>query len=95
MNFIQLVGRVTQMPTPLPKKDNVVYSEMKLEVEQNFRAIRGEIRYDVFPIRLWRGASEEIVDRCKEGRLLGIKGRLELHDGQFCVIAEHVEHLRP
>ena len=34
---------------------------------------------DQFKIILWKGIAEETADICKEGSILGVKGRLESH----------------
>lgn len=95
MNFIQLVGRIEQMPQVIESKTKAKHSQMILSVVSNFREFNGEYRNDLFPVRLWRGVSEEIEAACKEGRLLSVKGRVELENNHFLIVAEHIEFLHP
>lgn len=93
MNFIQIVGRIIQMPVPIESNTKAKYSEMIVSVESNFREFNGEFREDLFPVRLWRGVSEATTDSCREGRLLCVKGRVEIEDSRYVIVAENVEIL--
>lgn len=42
-----------------------------------------------------RGASETTTNSCKPGSLISVKGRLEINDEKFILIAEHLEFLYP
>lgn len=93
MNFIQLVGRIIDMPRCKNRNGNEIYAEMQLEVKQNFRAFDGSIKVDVFTVQLWRGISDEIIENCTLQQNVAIKGRIEAHQEQYRVIAEHVEFI--
>lgn len=95
MNFIQLVGRIQEMPKPILSVTKAKYSEMVLSVVSNFMEFNGEYRDDHFPVRLWRGINDEILHSYKVGKLLSVKGRVELDGDRFVIIAEHLEFLFP
>ncbi|MDE8271023.1 single-stranded DNA-binding protein [Erysipelothrix rhusiopathiae] len=95
MNFVQLVGHIETMPVPIEDHSNESYALMHLSVTSNFRTPTGIFRKDTFPILLWRGASETTTNSCKPGSLISVKGRLEINDEKFILIAEHLEFLYP
>lgn len=91
MNFVQLVGRITELPEKRRHQGNEFYSELKLAVKNNFKAGSKNGETQEFSVILWRGISDKIRDVCTEDELVAIKGRLELYEGQYTVVAEHVE----
>ncbi len=93
MNFIQLVGTVSKMPEQRPESIARNYSEMTLAVTSNFREATGQFRTDDFRICLWRGISDTVAESIKLGDLLAVKGRIEVFEDQYIVIAEHIEFL--
>lgn len=95
MNFIQLVGRVVDPPEKVVSNTNAKYSKMNLSVASNFLDFNGEYRHDLFPIRLWRGINEDVLGAFKENRLVSIKGRVEVDEEKFVIVAEHLEVLFP
>lgn len=36
----------------------------------------GEYETDFIPVVLWRGIAESVVEYCKKGSIIGVKGRL-------------------
>lgn len=93
MNYIQIVGRIVEVPEGHSLVGNENYSLLHLEVEQNFKSQAGKIQKDIFPIQLWRGISDEIRHRCTPQQLVAVKGRLEMHSQKYSLIAEHVQIL--
>lgn len=95
LNFIQLVGRIVESPEKLVTNTNAKYSKMILSVTSNFLEFSGEYRHDLFPVRLWRGINQDVIGAFKEDRLVSIKGRVEVEDEKFVIVAEHLEVLFP
>ena len=46
MNFIQLVGKITEQPVKINSKTTSSHSDMKLAVHSNFREFNGHYRID-------------------------------------------------
>lgn len=95
MNFIQIVGRIVTPPFREVKIGNESYSQMIVEVQQNFKAFEGSVRKDSFKVSLWRGMSDHILQACSQPGLVAIKGRVMVIEGEYSIIAEHVEVLNP
>lgn len=91
MNFVQIVGRITELPMKRNHQGNESYSEMKLAVKKNFKTESHNGDTQEFVVILWRGISDQISNVCSEDELVAIKGRLELDNGQYTVVAEHIE----
>lgn len=93
MNFIQLVGRIKVLPKRQHEYGNEAYSELVLEVRQNFSNTPNKVLKDDFQVRIWRGMSDHVLEKCQISDLLAIKGRIHISDGQPYVVAEHFELL--
>lgn len=74
-----LVGVVKEKPVVEKSKNGNVYAHLMLECERPFQSQEGHVMKDQFKIILWKGIAEETADICKEGSILGVKGRLESH----------------
>ncbi len=93
MNFIQLVGKITEKPVKINSKTTSSHSNMKIAVHSNFREFNGQYRIDEFTIQLWKGVSDQICESCEPDRLVAIKGRVEIEEDGYVIIAESVEIL--
>lgn len=93
MNFIQVVGSIKSLPDKVAVKGYDSVSELTLEVKQNFVSLQNNLVTDLFKIQLWRGMSDKIISACKLDDVVSIKGRVEVQDSQYRIIAEHIEIL--
>ena len=93
MNFIQLVGKITEQPVKINSKTTSSHSDMKLAVHSNFREFNGHYRIDEFTIKLWKGVSDQICESYEPDRLVAVKGRVEIENSAYVIIAESVEIL--
>lgn len=102
LNNVILIGRIVNDPeleqTPKGKK----VSTITLAIARSFKNSNGVFETDYITCRLWSGIAESMVEFCKKGSLLAIKGRLQTRnydtaDGhRMCiteVIAERVNFL--
>lgn len=95
MNFVQIVGTINKMPERLETSTADKYSVIYIGVVANFREPDGTFRIDTFKVRLWRGMSDIVVDRCVPGVMLAVKGRMESDGENYIIVAENVEFLHP
>ncbi len=94
MNFVQIVGRLSSFPKKINDATCVFDSSMTMKVDKNFQVGGAQNQADEFPVLLWRGISTSILEGCKIGQLIAVKGRLERRDDDIIVIAEFVQPLQ-
>lgn len=98
-NEIILIGRVAKKPVFKQTANGVKLSMLVLEVERPYRNNLGIKEKDYISCVLWRGISNQVMDCCDVGSILGIKGRLqsktfETAENQTSTITEvKVEHV--
>ncbi|HOA63929.1 MAG: single-stranded DNA-binding protein [Acholeplasmataceae bacterium] len=77
LNNVILVGRTVDEPKLVTLKDGVVVCNLTLAVVRPFKSQdTGEYETDFIPVVLWRGIAESVVEYCKKGSIIGVKGRL-------------------
>lgn len=92
-NTMALVGRLCADPTLKELEDNKKVCNITLAVPRPFKNANGEYETDFFPISIWNGIAENTAEYCKQGDLLGIKGRLQFKDNKISIIAEKVSFI--
>lgn len=102
LNQTVLVGRIANKPTIKKLEDGKKVSYITLAVPRSFKNADGIYDTDFIDCVLWKSVAESTCEYCKQGDLVGIKGRLqirhiELEDGStkkyIEVIAEKVTFL--
>ena len=83
MNTLMLVGKIKEI-----KKENIV-----VEIKRNYKNSNGVYEEDNIPVKLWAGVHDTIIEQCKIGYLVGIRGRLEIHKNNVVVIAEKISFI--
>lgn len=83
INQILLIGKIKEI------NDKVNQKEIVLEVERPFREEEGRVK-DMFVCKLWNCIFEKIVSLCEKGDIVAIKGRVNVIDLQYLVVAENV-----
>lgn len=77
LNNVVIVGRMVEDPKLVTLQDGVVVCNLTLAVVRPFKSQEtGEYETDFIPIVLWRGIAQSVVDYCKKGSIIGVKGRL-------------------
>lgn len=91
LNQIVLVGRIKEIKEDKKNKCGI----MTLAVQQNFKNINGEYDINFIDIKMFGGIAENTKEYCKNGDIVGVKGRLQKleNDKQLNVIAEKVSFL--
>ena len=76
LNQIVLVGRIVR---DVEKKevDGKTYAELELAVPRSYKNADGEYETDFVDCLLWGGIADNVIDYCKKGDLVGVKGRLQ------------------
>ena len=82
MNNVVLVGRITRFEG----------EEVTVSVNRNYKNEDGIYMSDLIPIHLGINIAEKMVDFCKIGDVIGVKGRLENRDG-VVVMADKVSFI--
>lgn len=76
LNQIVLVGRLTSDPQ-INEVEGKKVSTITLAVPRNFKNQNGEYDTDFISCTLWFSIAENVVEYCRKGDLVGVKGRLE------------------
>ena len=82
MNNVILVGRITGFEG----------NEVTISVTRNYKNEDGIYMSDLIPIHLGINIAEKMVDFCKIGDVIGVKGRLE-NRGEVVVMADKVSFI--
>ena len=82
MNNVILVGRITSFEG----------NEVTISVTRNYKNEDGIYMSDSIPVRLSANIGEKMVDFCKIGDVIGVKGRLE-NRGGVVVMADKVSFI--
>lgn len=77
LNQIILVGRVVEVPQIKETSNGIKYTSLVLDVTRGYKNAEGDYDSDLIACTLWRGVAEQCIDSCKEGTLVGVKGRLQ------------------
>ena len=93
MNHIVLVGRLTKDPENVILESGKIVSNVILAVQRSYKNEEGEYTTDFIPCVLWDGVAQNVVEYCKKGDLIGIKGRIQSTADKIELIAERVTFL--
>lgn len=83
LNQVVLVGRINKI------KNN----KITLAVPRNYKNAEGVYDTDYLVAKLSETVAQNVVEYCKTGDLVGIKGRLEQVHGDTMIMAEKVSFL--
>jgi single-strand DNA-binding protein len=76
LNQIVIVGRIAR---DVEKKevDGKSFVELELAVPRSYKNEDGEYETDFIDCLLWNGIADNVEEYCKQGDLVGVKGRLQ------------------
>lgn len=77
MNFVTLVGRITQDPE-VKELENSKVSNICVAVPRSFKNENGEYEADFIDVTLWNEIATNVKEYCHKGDLVGVKGRLQV-----------------
>lgn len=94
MNNIFIVGRLTREPNVVETETGKKVTKITLAVSRSYKNVDGIYETDFIPVILWQDLGNNVVEYCRKGDLLGIKGRLQNNDaGNVEVVADKVTFL--
>lgn len=77
LNQAVLIGRIVKEPELRKTESGRHVSNITLAVPRSFKNSNGEYETDFISCVLWKGVAESTVSYCKQGDLVGVKGRIQ------------------
>lgn len=77
LNQIVLVGRITQDPKVIELEDGKKVCNITVAIPRSYKNENGEYDTDFVKCTMWSGVAENTSEYCKQGDLIGIKGRIQ------------------
>lgn len=77
LNQIIIVGRLVKDPFIRETDSGIKVSNITLAVDRNFKNSNGEYETDFLDCILWKGIAASTAEYCRQGDLIGVKGRLQ------------------
>lgn len=94
LNQVVLVGRLVSDPKIIETENERKKSVITLAVPRSFKNINGEYETDFIPCTLWQGIADSAVEYCKEGDLVGIKGKIQkIENKELNIVVEKLTFL--
>lgn len=92
LNQTVLVGRIVSDPQ-INETENEKVTAITLAVPRNYKNENGTYETDFIPCILWNAIAVNTYEYCKQGDLVGVKGRIQTVKDKVEVIAERVTFL--
>lgn len=93
LNQTVLVGRIVSDPEINETKNDKKVTTIPLAVQRSYKNEEGEYATDFIPCVLLDCVAQNVVEYCKKGDLIGVKGRIQSSVDKIQVIAEKVTFL--
>ena len=77
VNETVLVGRITQDPKVTELDNGKKVCNITVAVPRSYKNENGEYDTDFIKCTMWSGIAEKTSEYCKQGDLIGIKGRIQ------------------
>ncbi len=77
VNETVLVGRITQDPKVTELENGKKVCNITVAVPRSYKNENGEYDTDFIKCTMWSGIAENTSEYCKQGDLIGIKGRIQ------------------
>lgn len=77
LNQIVLVGRLVKSPEVIETESGKSMTYLTLAIPRSFKNADGEYDTDFIDCVLWNTVAETTSEYCKQGDLIGIKGRVQ------------------
>ena len=77
MNQTVLVGRIVQDPKITELEDGKKVCNVTVTIPRSYKNENGEYDTDFVKCTMWSGVAENTSEYCKQGDLIGIKGRIQ------------------
>lgn len=76
-NAVYLIGRIAQEPEIKESENGKKFSQIRIATPRNYKNEEGVYETDFFNVSLFNGIAINTCEYCKQGDLIGVKGRLE------------------
>lgn len=93
LNQVILVGRLCHDLELKDTKENKKELYITLAVPRSFKNSEGIYETDFINCKVYADMASNVLEYCKKGDLLGVKGRLQVVDNAMVVIADKVTFL--
>lgn len=80
LNQTVIVGRIVRSPELYETESGYKVTNLTLAVPRAYKNVNGEYDTDIISCVVWRGIAENVVEYCKKGDLVGVKGHLQTRD---------------
>lgn len=87
------VGRLQETPMLKTTENGKNYINLIVGVARTFKNIDGEYDVDNIPVKVFNTIATNVVDYCKKGDIIGVKGRLQMNEDKIEIIADKVTFL--
>ena len=77
LNQTVIVGRLIKDPELNETENGNKVTNITLAVPRSFKNVNGEYDTDFVKCTMWSGVAENTSEYCKQGDLIGIKGRIQ------------------
>lgn len=77
LNQTVIVGRIVRDPELRETETGNKITNITLAVPRSFKNVNGEYETDFISCVLWKGVAENVVEYCKKGDLVGVKGHIQ------------------
>ena len=77
LNQTVIVGRLVKNPEVTKLEDGKRVSNITLAVPRSYKNEKGEYETDFITCELWNGVAINTAEYCKQGDILGVKGRIK------------------
>ena len=84
INQVVLVGKIKGI-----EKDDSYKGNLYVEIERPFKDSY-QREFDVIECSFWESLFKRIINNCKNGDLVAIRGRIETENNKYCVAVENV-----
>lgn len=93
MNSIQLIGRYHAKPESFKSENSALNAKIQIRTKANVMTSYSNNDYEVYDVVIWKGMSKEFVSSIELDSIIAIRGRLQIIDNEFAVVAEHIEQI--
>ena len=94
LNQVVLVGNIIGEPTKCYDINNKEFTNVRISVNRQYKNEFGEYERDIFNIKLSGIIAENTIEYCKNGDVIGVKGKLESNGDRIEIIAEKITFLK-
>ncbi len=76
-NEVIIIGKLAKEPTIKETQSGIKVATMILDVERPYKNNLGIRDHDYISCVIWKGMCQQVIDCCKIGSFLGVKGRIQ------------------